>query len=92
MTLCSYLNVTQGKEFVVAGLCCACHMLRDRSLITGRGEVTKEENRGSETVCPLPPRQNLSRPPFEGWKLIAPPPFAHIHTPPPPPPPRLARN
>ena len=55
------------------------NMIRDWSLIRGRGGATKWENRGSETYCvPPPSRQGktfcaLPPPPFEDWKLFAPP-------------------
>ena len=50
-------------------------LLRDWSLITGRGGATKWENRGSETFC-APPQDSVklsAPPPFKEWKLSAPP-------------------
>ena len=49
-------------------------MLRDWSLITGRG-ATKWENRGSETFCAPPPSRQgktFHIPPLKAWKLFAP--------------------
>ena len=52
-------------------------MLRDWSLITGRGGATKWENRGSEFFLPPPPPQDRDKtfraPPFKEWKLFTPP-------------------
>ena len=50
-------------------------VLRDWSLITGRGGLQNGKNRGSETFCAPPSRQGKTfcAPPFKDWKLLAPP-------------------
>ena len=60
------------QDILLVGLFC---ILRDWSLITGRGGATKWENRRSETFCAPPSRQGKSfrAPPFKEWKLFGPP-------------------
>ena len=57
-------------------------VLRDWSLITGRGGATKWENRGSETFCAPPSRQGKTfhAPPFKEWKLLRAPPTIWLKT------------